>query len=151
MIKDTPAIKFFFNGTSSILKNRKKIKEFLTLLFKSEGRAVKNLNYIFSNDRTLLKINRQYLNHDFLTDIISFDLSNDPKQIVGDIYISVPRIRENSKIFKTSTSNELHRVIFHGALHLCGYKDTSGTQQKKMRAKENHYLKLYTKMFHVKY
>jgi probable rRNA maturation factor len=143
-------ISFFFIEAPSILKNRNKLKEFLFFLFKSEGKKIKNLNYIFSNDKTLLKINLHYLNHNFFTDVISFNLSNNSKEIVGDIYISIPRIKENSLIFKTSISNELHRVIFHGALHLCGYKDKSISQKKAMRSREDLYLNLYHKMFHVK-
>lgn len=151
MANNDLSIHFFFSGVSPRLRHRKKLKQFLSFIFKSEGYKINNLNYIFSDDNTILKINRQYLNHDFLTDIISFDLSDKPKDIVGEIYISTPRVRENSRIFKTTFSSELHRVIFHGALHLCGYNDKTSHQKKEMKAKEDFHLSLYTKMFHVKY
>jgi rRNA maturation RNase YbeY len=151
MANNDSSIHFFFSSVSPGLKHRKKLKQFLSFLFKSEGYKINSLSYIFSGDKTILKINRQYLNHDFLTDIISFDLSNKPKDIMGEIYISMPRVRENSKVFTTSFSNELHRVIFHGALHLCGYNDKTIAQKKVMRTKEDFYLSLYSKLFHVKY
>ena len=90
-------------------------------------------------------MNQQYLSHNFYTDVISFNLSIYPNEIVGDIYISIDRVRENSFNFGTSISRELHRVIFHGALHLCGYEDKSTSQEKIMKAKEIFYLNSYFK------
>ena len=102
-----------------------------------------NLTYVFCSDEDLLEINRTYLKHDYFTDIITFDLSFTKKEIIGEIYISVDRVRENAGRFNSTLRKELHRVIFHGALHLCGYRDKNLQEQKVMRAKEDEYLKLY--------
>jgi rRNA maturation RNase YbeY len=134
---------FFFENVTPVLRNRKKLKKFLTLLFKKEGKRLSSLNFIFCTDQSLLKINRQYLNHDFYTDVISFNLSDSPDKIVADIYISLDRIKDNAKRFKKVTNVELHRVIFHGVLHLCGYSDKTSANKKLMRMKEDAYLSLY--------
>ena len=134
---------FLYNSVS--LRNRLALKRFLVRLLKNEGKNPGALNYIFCSDSYLLKINKKYLNHNFLTDIITFPLSGPMQPIVADIYISLDRVRENSKNFKTSIKQELHRVIFHGALHLCGYKDKSKHEAAKMRKKEEEYLALYFK------
>lgn len=133
-----------FNFLESIdLPNRTRLKQFLGSLFKKEGKALGELQYIFCSDDYLLEINRQYLNHDFYTDIITFDLSEKSHPINAEIYISVDRVRENAKEYDSSLKKELHRVIFHGALHLCGYKDKTPQQKKLMRQKEDKYLGLW--------
>ena len=91
-----------------------------------------------------MEINRQFLKHDYYTDIITFDLS-DTNAIHAEVYISIERVKENATTLKASFKSELHRVIFHGALHLCGYKDKSDTEKKKMRQKEDVYLSCYFK------
>jgi rRNA maturation RNase YbeY len=104
------------------------------------------MSYVFCSDEFLLQINKDYLKHDYYTDIISFDLSlskNSP--IIGEIYISVDTIRVNAKRFETTNQQELHRVIFHGALHMCGYKDKTKKDQALMTIKEDEYLSLYFK------
>jgi rRNA maturation RNase YbeY len=103
------------------------------------------LNYIFSSDKTLLNINRRYLKHDYYTDIITFDLSENSRQIIGEIYISVERVKDNAEKLRLSMVSELHRVIFHGALHLCGYNDKMKADMEKMRDREQHYLGKYFK------
>ena len=133
---------FFFEKRGFSLGKRTELKSFVEGLFKKEKKGLLSINYIFCSDKKLLEINRAYLKHDYLTDIISFDLSNDDKTI-GEIYISVDRVRENAKINGVSLNNELHRVIFHGALHLCGYKDKKRGDQLQMRKKEDQYLSLY--------
>ena len=100
------------------------------------------LNYVFCSDDRVLEINRQFLAHDFFTDIITFELS-DNEYTNGEIYISTDRVRDNAKALKVSVVAELHRVIFHGALHLCGYKDKTGKDEALMRKKEDEYLKRY--------
>jgi len=135
-------INFFFENVSSNLKNKKKLKHFLGFLFKNEGRKLTSLNYIFCTDRALLKINKDYLKHDFYTDIITFNFSHSAS-IAGEVYISVDRIIENAATYKVGFQRELHRVIFHGALHLCGYNDKSSKQKKIMTHKEDFYLSLY--------
>ena len=95
------------------------------------------MNYIFSNDDYLLKINQDFLQHDTYTDIITFDNSSQKGKIDGEIYISVDRIKENAQIQQIGFDSELHRVMAHGLLHLCGYKDKSEADIKKMREKED--------------
>jgi len=133
-------IHFFFDNVSIRLRNRKKIKSLIEHLFKNEGKGLVRLNYIFCSDEILLEINRQHLRHDYYTDIIAFDLSETNDQVIGEIYISVDRVKENAQKYGTLIT-ELHRVIFHGALHLCGYNDKSKSQRQEMRKKEEKYLK----------
>ena len=104
-----------------------------------------SLSYIFCADEYLLQVNRDFLKHDYYTDIISFDLSKDNKLVDGEIYISIDRVRDNATELGLSFSEELHRVIFHGALHLCGFKDKLPKDIKLMRSKEDHYLSKYLK------
>jgi rRNA maturation RNase YbeY len=138
-------IHFFFQGVKISLPHRTRLKAFITKLFAKEGKKLKSLNYIFTSDKDLLRINREYLDHDFYTDIITFDLSEDPDFKVAEIYISTDRVRENAVSFGVAIQQELLRVIFHGALHLCGYKDKSHKDKELMTFKENYFLKLYTK------
>ena len=119
------------------------MKQFIISLFRREKKPLAELNYIFCSDQRLLEINRQFLQHDFYTDIITFPLSDPGQPISGEIYISVDRVRDNAAAFGSSITKELHRVIFHGALHLCGYKDKSPREEKIMRKMEDHYLALY--------
>ena len=139
-------IYFFFDGVKVPLKNRTQLKRFIESIFKSEKRRLGVLNYVFCSDRTLRKINRQYLKHDSYTDIITFDLSETPGLINGEIYISVDRVKDNSRNLNEYFSKELVRVIFHGALHLCGYNDSTKTEVLKMRKIEEYYLKDYFKV-----
>jgi len=137
------SVHFYFEEVYFTLKGRKKLKSFINSLIVREKRNLNNLNYIFCNDRTLLEINRKYLSHNFYTDVVSFDLSSSRKEILADIYISIDRIKENSKSLKLSIKEELHRVMFHGLLHLCGYNDKTEIQKKLIRKKEDFYLNLY--------
>ena len=137
-----PTIQFNFLE-SLVLKDRRKLKDFLVRLFKKEGRSLAELQYIFCSDKYLLAINRQYLNHDYYTDIITFDLSEKNHPINAEIYISVDRLRENAQNYDSSLKKELHRVMFHGALHLCGYKDKTAPQKAEMRKMEEFCLRTY--------
>lgn len=137
------AINFTPHEVKVNLKNRTKLKAFLEERFAAEGQGLKNLQYVFCSDEYLLEINQQFLQHDTLTDIVTFELGEDPDVTEGEIYISVDRIKENAARYNVSEEQELHRVIFHGALHLCGYKDKSKEESLKMREKENEYLDLY--------
>ena len=119
---------------------KKRLKEAVAELMENEGKAFESLDYIFCSDEYLLEINQNYLKHDDLTDIITFDLSDSPGVIKGEIYVSVERVQDNSLLFNTSFRDELARVVFHGALHLCGYKDKSKKDQEVMRSKETEYL-----------
>ena len=127
------------------LGNRVALKSFLEKQMKKEGIRIECLQYVFCSDKYLLGINKQFLNHDYYTDIISFDLSEVKGELIGDIYISVDRVKENAKLVKTTQSNELLRVIFHGALHFCGYKDKKPADAKLMRSMEDKLLKAYLK------
>ena len=112
-------------------------------LFSQEGILLGELNIIFCDDEFLLGINREYLQHEDYTDIITFDLS-DSSLIKGEIYISIPRIIENAGNLHLPNSLELRRVIFHGCLHLCGYKDKLKPEKEDMKRKEDKYLSLYS-------
>ena len=127
------------------LKDKRKLSQYLDELVqqKLEGIKKTRLNYILCGDEYLLQINKHYLNHDTLTDIITFDLSDDENSITGEIYISVDRVKENAVLFKVPYNNELHRVIFHGALHLCGYKDKTTDDKVEMRQEEDNCLGVY--------
>lgn len=127
--------------TNFSLDNEAELSKWISQVIISEGFIEGELNYIFCNDEYLLKLNIEYLNHDTLTDIISFDYTLG-KQINGDIYISTERVLENSKDFDVSFIEELKRVMVHGVLHYCGYKDKTKSESKLMREKENHYLKI---------
>lgn len=136
-------IQFFFLQRQITLTQRIALKHFIKRIFKTEGRRVKNLNYIFCSDEYLLQINKNHLKHNFYTDIITFNLSQTPAEMIGEIYISIDRVKDNATQLDVTIKEELHRVIFHGVLHLCGYKDKSPKHKKEMRAAEDRYLKLY--------
>ena len=136
-------IKFFFTDIKITLKERTRLKLFIASIFSKETKTLNSINYIFCSDEYLLTINRQYLKHDYYTDIITFDLSASKESIDAEVYISVDRVKENAAIEGQSFNKELHRVIFHGALHLCGYKDKSKSDILKMRRAEERYLRIY--------
>lgn len=126
------------------LSNEKAIQQWLSNVIVSEEKREGEINYIFCDDDYLLEINQQYLDHDTLTDIISFDYSVG-KELHGDIFISVERVRENATDFGVSFEEELLRVLSHGVLHYCGYKDKTESDEMVMRQKEEEKMK----MFHV--
>src|SRR5450631_2906517 len=130
---------------SCTLANRGLLKKFIHSIFKLEKRSLERINIIFCDDKYLLGLNRQFLQHDYYTDILSFPLSEANKPIVGEIYISVDRVRENARSVDSTFTEELHRVIFHGVLHFCGYLDKSGSDITLMRIKEEQYLNAYKK------
>jgi probable rRNA maturation factor len=134
---------FHFLTKEFSLKNRTSLKSFISLLLEKEGRKVGTINYIFCTDDYLLELNKSYLKHFTLTDIITFELSAPNEPVLSDIYISINRVKENAKTFQIPFKKELHRVIFHGALHLSGYKDKKTSEKKLMREKENFYLDSY--------
>lgn len=138
---------FFEQQVKSGLKNKRKLSGFLDEVAKTYFRHVKEseLNYIFCTDDFLLQLNQQFLNHDTLTDIITFDLSEQEGVLRGEIYISTERVHENAPKYHTTYDDELHRVIFHGALHLCGFKDKTKKDREVMRAKEDECLLRYKK------
>lgn len=142
--------KFYEQEVKSGLKDKRKLSAFLDDTVKKYREKTENVNltYIFCNDDYLLKMNLQFLDHDTYTDIITFDLGSEAGKMAGEIYISIERVAENAVKFGVSYNNELHRVIFHGALHLCGYKDKSAMEKKLMREMEDKCLELYFKQEH---
>jgi rRNA maturation RNase YbeY len=145
MNRDKPTVSFHFLIPST-LPHRNGLRVFLANLFRREGQQLGELTYIFCDDEYLLGLNRKFLKHDFYTDILSFpSFPAENKRVSGEIYISIDRVRENARDLGTSFREEIHRVIFHGALHLCHYKDKTEKQQHQMRAKEDEYLKRYFK------
>jgi len=135
-----PAIQFFEEDIAYKLKNKTAVRQWITETIQTEGFKLKELTYVFCSDSYLLQINQQYLDHDTYTDIITFDNSEIANTIIGDIFISIDRIRENALKFSTTEADELHRVIIHGALHLLGYTDKTAPAKKKMTLKEDFYL-----------
>ena len=141
-----PAIYFFEQQKVSWFRERRKFRDLLLELFKKEKRPVETIQFVFMSDDELLEVNRQYLQHDFYTDIITFDLSEGKlAPVVSDIYISIDRVEENAREWNSSRINELRRVMIHGCLHLCGYKDKLKADKARMRDKEDFYLRLYSK------
>ena len=136
-------VQFYFLDRKAALKERIKLKLFIEKLFTLEKKRLANLSYIFCSDEHLLRINKDFLKHDFYTDVITFDLSSTKTETEGEVYLSVDRIKDNAKQWGVSFNEELHRVIFHGALHLCGYKDKNKADSKEMRSAETRYLTRY--------
>ena len=134
-------ILFFSEDTDFVLKQKQKVREWIYATIKAEGFArVGELSFVFCSDAYLLEINQQYLNHDTYTDIVTFDSSEEEDVISGDIFISVERIQENAAKFAVAERDELHRVVIHGVLHLCGYYDKKKEDKALMTEKENYYL-----------
>ncbi len=129
--------------TDFSLSNEDAVAEWIVDCIKNEEYSLEEINYIFCDDAYLHKLNLEFLNHDTLTDIISFDYSVG-KIIQGDIFISVERVAENALDYKVPFLEELHRVIIHGVLHYCGYKDKTKSDTVLMREKENFYLKRFS-------
>ena len=138
-------VQFYFLDRKPTLKDRTRLKLFIEKLFLIEKKKLGNLSYIFCSDNHLLGINKDFLKHDFYTDVITFDLSQSKNVITGEVYVSIDRIKDNAKKLGVSFKEEMHRVIFHGALHLCGYKDKTKANEQQMRSSENKYLKQYFK------
>jgi probable rRNA maturation factor len=134
------SIQFFTEDIQFTLKEKAKLRSWIRQTISSEGKKLKELTFIFCSDPYLLEINQQYLNHNTLTDIVTFDNSDSEAFIIGDIFISVDRIRENAMKFQVSERDELHRVMIHGTLHLLGYTDKSKSDKAIMTKKEDQYL-----------
>lgn len=135
-------INFFSEEIDFTLPKPRRTSQWIKDSAKHEKKSLKSINIIFCSDKYLNEINIQYLNHQTFTDIITFDQSEDPSILEGDIFISIERIHDNSVKFNTSFDNELHRVIIHGVLHLIGYTDKKVADKELMRKKEDAYLSL---------
>lgn len=148
MVEFGNEILFFPGDIKFTLRNKAAIAKWLHTVSKKHKKRVSSLNYVFVSDDYLLNINKRFLRHNTLTDIITFDYSadkngkNGKNGIIGEIYISIPRIKENAKTFKVSQAEELHRVMAHGLLHLSGFGDKTPREIKRMRAEEQNALDL---------
>lgn len=137
------SIQFHFPEPYNLV-HRTALKTFLLSIFKKEKKKAGNISYVFCSDAYIIDVNRSFLQHDYATDIITFDLSEPgAKEIDAEIYISIDTVRDNAKRFRSSIQKELHRVMFHGILHLCGYKDKSASDKVVMTSKEDFYLYQY--------
>jgi rRNA maturation RNase YbeY len=143
MASQTKEIRFHFLTAPFYFPRRSQLKHFIQQSLSEEGKEIDAINYIFCDDDYLLSLNKQYLNHNTLTDIITFELSPKGQPLLSDIFISIQRVRENAFIHDQHFSSELLRVIFHGALHLCGYKDKKSSDATLMRAMEDNWLTRY--------
>jgi probable rRNA maturation factor len=135
------SVLFFSEGTDFKLQHPRKTANWIRVVAKKERKKLISVNYIFCSDSYLLTLNQEYLNHSTLTDIITFDYSQ-KSNLQGEIYVSVERVRENAEIFDRPFSEELHRVIIHGLLHMAGYGDKSDAEKAQMRKKEEACLSL---------
>ena len=126
----------FFSENEFTLERQQELSDWISSVIESESCTIGDIGFIFCNDEYLLNLNQEFLQHDTLTDIISFDYSLG-KQLHGEIYISTERVQENAQTFQVDFLEELHRVIIHGILHLCGYKDGTKEEKYAMRLKEN--------------
>ena len=132
--------------TNFQLDNETQFSDWISKVILSESKKEGDINYVFCDDEYILEINKQYLDHDYYTDIISFDYSVG-NELNGDIFVSIERVKENATDFNATFDEELKRVIIHGILHYCGYKDKSEEDEALMRSKEDD----KTKMFHVEH
>ena len=138
------SVSFIVEDISFLMKGKRVTKKWIMACASQEGKELLELCYIFCSDSYLLKMNKEYLKHDTLTDTITFDYSS-------DVFISIDRVMEYAMKFSVSFEEEINRVMIHGLLHLCGYSDKKMLQKKKMVERENFYLKLFNKKFHVKH
>lgn len=133
------SINFYFEDVEDLHFKKIKLKSWINSTIKEEGMKPGELSFIFCSDEYLLEINKQYLEHDYFTDIITFDYVEN-KNISGDIFISVDRITENANTYQVSFFDELNRIIIHGVLHLLGYKDKDPDEKRLMTEKEDYFL-----------
>lgn len=136
----------FHYQTAVSIRFKHAIIKTVNLIFSKEDQLAETLSVVFCTDEFLLNINQEYLQHDTYTDIISFNYALKHEPVNGELYISIDRIRENAKMFNSSVEMERARVIFHGVLHFCRFKDKTPQQKKLIRSKEDEYLKVYERM-----
>jgi rRNA maturation RNase YbeY len=135
-------IRFYNEDVNYVLVSKQKIRSWLLLVIEQEQKELGMVSYVFCSDNYLFKMNRQYLNSSYFTDVITFDYT-EGTLISGDIFISIDRVKENAKLYKQRYFQEMLRVILHGILHLCGYKDKMPQEIKQMREKEDYYLQKF--------
>ncbi|MBW6459368.1 MAG: rRNA maturation RNase YbeY [Bacteroidales bacterium] len=139
---NAPEIYFFNEQVSFQLTDKRKIRAWVFQTVENEEHRLGVLNIIFTNDELLIQLNKEYLKHFTLTDIITFDLSESRGTVEGDIYISIERAKENARAYREPFQREVRRLIIHGVLHLLGYRDKTRDEQDEMRAREEYYLSL---------
>lgn len=142
-VKGKASIQFFSKNISFSLKNKTSLQKLILAVILKEKKKAGDINFIFCNDGFLFALNKKFLKHTTLTDIITFPFTMNKIAVSADIFISIQRVKENAKKFNVSFENELNRVMIHGILHLCGYKDKTTAQKKQIRKKEDYYLKLH--------
>lgn len=135
------SINYFYDRTRFRLKNEERLKYFIKKVITIKQRKTGNLSFIFTSDKSLLKINQEFLGHDYFTDVISFDYG-DNDIINGEVYISIDRVKKNSRKFEIDLNIELTRVMLHGVLHLCGMNDVDPDERMQMRMEEEKFLKM---------
>ena len=141
-MENVPKIYFFLEEVRYHLKHKRNLRKWIIETADNENVTVETLNYIFTSDSIIFQLNKEYLRHYTLTDIITFDLSENEGGLCGDIYISIDRARENAREYHVSLFNEVCRLMIHGVLHLAGYKDKTKDEQVLMKEKEEYYLSL---------
>ncbi|MCD4737315.1 MAG: rRNA maturation RNase YbeY [Bacteroidales bacterium] len=141
-----PHIWYFSEGVSYTPNNKNKLRKWIIDSIVAENHLPGMINIIFCSDKVLIEINKKYLNRDYLTDVITFDMSEIDNVISGDIFISVEQVRENAKKYTQRIANEINRTVIHGVLHLIGYNDYSKDEKQAMVIKENFYLKRWNKL-----
>ncbi len=139
-------INFHIHDVKITLLKRQFLKKFLTDLFRQENKQLGEIDYVFCSDAYLLALNQQFLKHNYYTDILTFNLAQLNEPVIGEIYISIDRIKDNVEALSLDLNEELHRVIFHGALHLCGFLDKKASDREKMTKKEDFYLSQYAEV-----
>ena len=137
-------VNFFYEDSAVFSLEKKEVRVWLKKFIQKEEKKLGCLNFIFCSDKHLLEINKKFLNHTTLTDVISFDFSESKKTIEGDVYISTDRVKENAKKYSVSFKKELLRTVVHGVLHLIGYKDKGEKEKKIMFLKEQTFLKMFS-------
>jgi len=150
IVSSKSKVYFLAEGVSLSFPQKAPLKKMVEEIFTRERIMLQRMNYVFCTDERLLEINKRYLHHDYLTDIITFDLSEKKGQVFGESYISIERVSENAIKLKSPLSKEIWRVVFHGALHLCGYADKTEKEKRQIRSKEDYYISLFEQTFHVK-
>ncbi len=140
-----PSIQFLNEDIKYNIPKKKLLKSWIIDTAKKEGQNIESITFIFTSDNFLYDLNIEYLDHNTLTDIITFQYNNIDSPIQSDVFISIERLKENAKLYKQKLLDEVHRIIIHGTLHLLGYKDKSKTEKEEMTSKEDYYLSLRPK------
>jgi rRNA maturation RNase YbeY len=143
MSAEEPTINFYNDGINFILSQKNIVRKWLHVCAKRENHSIGELSFIFTSDKNLKNINKQFLGHNYFTDVITFPAIEKKGMINGEIYISIERVKDNAKTYGVRMYEELHRVMIHGMLHLCGYEDETESKKANMRKIETRYLQIF--------